>query len=131
MPINFEPSTPVEAYKAIIDQLVEQTSVGVSERLVRDDAVYSKAPNHDAENEFIHSLTEKQRRLVAGMLHDERTSAIHDVLAVLSWWLECRQVGLTFRGEPMPFELSGMGLHGDYVGRCGDWEWPREEAAEA
>ena len=58
------------------------------------------------------------------MVHDERTSAIHDVLADLTWWITTRRVGLTFNGQPMPVELSGMGLHGDYVGRLNGWEWP-------
>jgi hypothetical protein len=27
----------------------------------------------------------------------------------------------------MPVDLSGMGLHGDYIGRRDDWEWPDDE----
>lgn len=44
-----------------------------------------------------------------------------------AWWITARDVGLTFRGEPMPVELSGMGLLGDYVGRRDGWEWPSSE----
>jgi hypothetical protein len=63
--------------------------------------------------------------LLAGMLRHERTSAIFDVLSNLTWWLCCREVGLTFRGQPMPFELNGMGLHGDYIARLDGDEWPK------
>jgi hypothetical protein len=126
MPPNFEPSTPVEAYKAIIDQLVEETTPGVSERLLRESGVYSKAPGDVAANEFVKSLTVEQRLLLADMLHRERMGAIGGTLAVLTWWLLCRDVGLTFRGQPMPFELSGEGLHGDYIGRLDDWQWPKD-----
>jgi len=49
---------------------------------------------------------------------------MHDVLAVLTWWTNCQDVALTFRGEAMPVEQSGMGLHGDYIGRLDGWEWP-------
>jgi hypothetical protein len=60
MPINFEPSTPVEAYKAIIDQLVEEVTPGISERLTREEAIYSKAPAQAAANRFVQSLTAEQ-----------------------------------------------------------------------
>jgi hypothetical protein len=122
-----EPTTPADAYKAIIDQLVNETSHGLSERLVRGSGIYSKAPSEEAANAFVRSLTPEQRNLLADMLRHERTGAIHDVLAVLSWWLSCGGVGLTFHGQPMPFELSDMGLHGDYVGRLDGWQWPKDE----
>jgi hypothetical protein len=35
-------------------------------------------------------------------------------------------LGLTFLGESMPVELSGAGLHGDYIGRRDGWEWPND-----
>jgi len=69
------------------------------------------------------SLTGNQRKLLADMLHHERNGAIHDVLAALTWWLSCCNVGLTFCGEPMPFELSGMGLHGDYESQLVSRGW--------
>jgi hypothetical protein len=126
MPVNFEPSTPLEAYKAIIDQLVEEVTPGISERLVREAGIYSKAPGDAAANEFVRSLTVEQRTTLAQMLHEERVGAVFDVLSRLTWWLGCRSVGLTFNGQPMPFELSGEGLHGDYLGRSNGWEWPKE-----
>ena len=127
MPPSVDPTTPIDVYKAIIDQLVEETSNGVSERLLRESGIYSNAPGEMAENEFAASLSPRQRELLAGMLRKERVGAIHDALAALTWWLSCREVGLTFRGKAVPFELSGMGLHGDYIGRLGGWEWPPEE----
>ena len=41
------------------------------------------------------------------MLHAERIAAIHDVLAVLTWWMEAREAGCTFRGEAMPVGFEG------------------------
>ena len=124
MPINFEPSTPVEAYKAIIDQLVEEVTPGVSERLMREEAIYSKALAETAANRFVQSLTAEQRMLWPTCFTKSEKSAIGGVLSRLTWWLCCRKVGLTFQGQPMPFELSGEGLHGDYIGRCEGWKWP-------
>lgn len=118
------PARPIEAYKAIIDQLVTETSHGVNERLVREQGIFRGARDEPGVHSFVESLTTEQRSTLAQMLYAERTAAIHDVLAVFTWWIVTREVGLTFRGEAMPVELSGMGLHGDYIGRLDDWEWP-------
>ena len=119
-----EPSHPLAAYKAIIDSLVRETRLlGLSEH-VAGSAIFSNAPAHREFNDFIGTLSKKHRKLLAQMLQEERDGAIHDVLAALTWWISARGVGLTFRGKPMPVELSGMGLHGDYIGRRDGWEWP-------
>ncbi len=49
-----------------------------------------------------------------------------DVLAELSWWMDCRGLGFTEKGQVLNVDISGMGLHGDYVGRCSGWEWPNK-----
>jgi hypothetical protein len=124
---ELELSRPVDAYKAIIDELVSETSHGVSEKLVVQEDIFSRAPDAAVFNTFIQSLSAQQRELLARMLHSERNSSIHDVLAVLSWWVSTQEVGFTFRGNAMPVDLSGAGLHGDFVGRQNDWEWPKED----
>jgi len=116
----------VEVYKQIIDQLVER-SPSLGARLVTEQGIYSKAPALKTLNELVESLTPQQRAVLAEILAHERWSAIHDVLAALTWWIDARNVGLTYRGEPMPTQLSEMGLHGDYVGRRDGWEWPKDE----
>jgi hypothetical protein len=103
---------------------------------VREEAVVRGTPFSDLSddrvfNPFIKSLSTEQRQMLAQMLHAERVAAIHDALAVLTWWVLARGVGLTFRGEPMPVELSGAGLHGDYIGRLDDWQWPKDETPPA
>lgn len=123
------PTTPVDAYKAIIDQLVDETRGYGSAYHIEHLGVFSKGKAHHAYNDFIASLSEEHRVLLTKMLRDERDSAIGDVLAVLSWWVDCRHLGFTYRNAPMPVDLSGMGLHGDYVGRCTDWQWPDSDGA--
>ena len=127
MPVNFDPTSPIEAYKAMIDQLVEQTTPGVNARRLGESGVYSGSAEDAAANDLVTSLSGQQRDVLAEMLRQERVSAIHDVLAAFTWWLLCREVGLTFRGKPMPFQLSEMGLHGDYIGRLDGWEWPSDD----
>jgi hypothetical protein len=123
-----DPATPIDAYKAIIDQLLSETRrLGSSEHVAKS-SIFSRAPVHGAFNDFLGSLNRTQRELLASMLQEERDGTIHDVLAALTWWIISRGVGLTFHGEPMPVDLSGMGLHGDYVGRREGWDWPSEDA---
>jgi hypothetical protein len=124
MPTQSIPASPSDAYKQIIDNLVERTpSLGA--RLIKEKAIYSNALGEEKMNELVLSLTKEQRQVLSEMLTFERMSAIHDVLADLTWWIDCREVGWTYRGETMPVQMSGMGLHGDYIGRLADWEWPK------
>jgi hypothetical protein len=75
-------------------------------------------------NQLVHLLTPEQRRLLGDMLLQERWGTIHDVLAVLTSWISSDGLAFAFQGEPMPVDLSGTGLHGDFVGRLQGWEWP-------
>lgn len=122
------PTTPLEAYKAIIDKLVRETSLYGAGPRVAERGIFSNAPDHQEYNEFIRTLTPEHRALVARMLSEERESGVFAVLADLTWWMTTRDVGLTFRGEPMPIELSGEGLHGDYIARKDGWAWPDDDA---
>lgn len=122
-----ENAPPVEVYKEIIDLLVSETSeLGPARWVLK--GIYSKAPADRPKNDLVENLSPDQRIVLSQMLRDARTSAIHDLLSVLSWYIECHGVGLTYRGAPMPVDLSGMGLHGDYVGRAEGWEWPEDKA---
>jgi hypothetical protein len=119
-------ATPVDVYRAIIDQLVNETRHLGSSAHVAKHQFFSKAPAHSEFNEFIRSLTEDQRLVLARMLEEERHCAIGDLLAALSWWIDCHDVGLTYQGKPMPVDLSGMGLHGDFIARVAGDEWPAD-----
>jgi hypothetical protein len=116
--------TPDGTYKAIIDQLVNDTRLRGAAPQVLKNGIFSNAPVHREFNKFIGSLSEQQREVLSLILQEERDAAIHDVLADLTWWIVSRGVGWTVRGEPMPVDQSGMGLHGDYLGRRDGWEWP-------
>ena len=116
-------------YRKIIDQLVNET---------RTNSAYSKRASENQQfpveseqvefNDLLTSLTSEQRLLLSKVLLQERSSSIHDVLAVFSWWVECRGFGFSLNDQPMPVGLSGMGMHGDYVGRVDNWAWPENEA---
>jgi hypothetical protein len=119
--------TPAATYREIIDKLVNDARQSVAAKLVRTEGIFSRAPSRRTLNKFVGLLSHQQRNLLSQMLEAERDSAFHDVLAELTWWISCRDVGWTVRGEPMPVDQSGMGLHGDYVGRRDGWEWPIDQ----
>jgi uncharacterized protein DUF6547 len=121
------PSRPIDGYKEIIDELVRETSRGVTEKRVVERRTFLETSDAAVYNPFLGSLSANQREMLAQMLHAERVAAIHDVLAVFTWWVETRDVSFTFRGEVMPVDLSGEGLNGDYIGRLANWEWPKDE----
>jgi len=76
---------------------------------------------------FVGRLDAGDRAILARLLDEERSGGIHDVLATLTWYLDCRDVEWSVRGEPMPIGYEG-GLHYDYVGRvAGDWPWPETD----
>jgi hypothetical protein len=129
MPDKPIPSRPIDAYKQIIDDLVEDTPSPAA-RWVVEERFFTKAKGEKHMNELVRSLTTAQRAVLAEMLTQERSAGIHDVLAALTWWVICQDLAFTYHGEPMPVDLSGMGLHGDYVGRLSDWAWP-EDAEKA
>ncbi|GGA19513.1 DUF6547 family protein [Dyella nitratireducens] len=120
---------PAATYKAIIDQLVDETRLrSVLAERAHENRPFPLASGWSNFNELLSSLTEHQRNLMSEVLRAERVSAIHDVLALFSWWIESQGVGLSLDGEPMPVDFSGEGLHGDFIGRCGDWAWPDDTA---
>lgn len=116
--------TALDVYKSIIDEFVNQTRRYGSSSHVAESGIFSNAPADGKFNEFIGTLSQTQRELLAEMLQEERDGAIHDLLVALSGWIDCEDVGLTWQGKEMPVDLSGMGLHGDFVGRRDGWEWP-------
>jgi hypothetical protein len=76
-----------------------------------------------AANELVSRLSRSDRETLASMLEAERSGAIHDVLANLTWWLDTGSVRWSSGEEPMPAGLEG-GLHCDFIGRLAGWEWP-------
>jgi hypothetical protein len=130
MPENPESSSERSVYQQIIDQLVTETRPSTSAEWVVTEGKFTNQPSKSAWNAFVVSLSEPQRKILAELLQDERDAGISDVLTLLTWWMECGDVSLTVRGEPVfapgtaPVGVLGVGLHGDYVARCqgGGWD---------
>lgn len=119
------PLLAIDVYKKLVDDLVFQTP-SVSGKLISEEGIYSRGQSEfgNKMNEFVKGLSVEERITLASMLTDERRRAIGDVLSMLSWWISCHGLSMSVRGETMPVDLSGMGLHGDYSGRLEGWNWP-------
>jgi hypothetical protein len=111
----------------MIDALVEDTRCNVSDRLVLEDGIYSKAEGYSQANALVASLSAAQRKVLADVLLDQRKSAISSALALLDWRLTNGLV-ITYCGEPIPFVQCEGGPHGDYLARCDNWKWLDEDA---
>jgi hypothetical protein len=97
----------VDAYKTIVDQLVNETTHSVMQQLVTERGFFLETSDYAVFNRLVRSLTPEQRRLLGDMLLQERWGTIHDVLAVLTWWMSSDGLAFTFQGELMPVDLSG------------------------
>ncbi|HEX8916032.1 MAG TPA: DUF6547 family protein [Humisphaera sp.] len=129
MPQNPQPSPARRAYKAFIDALVEDTRQNLCDRLVCDDGLYRDADGYDDANALVASMSDEQRRVLAGILLDQRMSAVGSALALLDWKLG-DDIVVLHRGHPVPFDQCEGGPHGDYLARCGGWQWLDQETED-
>lgn len=118
-----------EGYREFIDGLVN-TTPSVAEQLLRDEGIYRRAHDDEPINSFVRGLPPEDRELIARICRAERTAAIHDALAALTWWMSAESVLLTVNGNVVPVDESGMGLHGDFMARLEHWPWPEAAASE-
>jgi hypothetical protein len=122
------PKDPAGAYKRIIDECVEFAQDVNANRIRSGEPVVPTDPKAP-ENLLVQSLSQAQRQTLAKMLDDARSGGVHDLLSRLTWWIMCAGLRLGYRGQPVPVDFSGAGLHGDYIGRLAaedTWEWPKK-----
>lgn len=103
--------SPRAVYRDFIDRLVAETSLVTTRR----------APERFA------SLSTEVQSSIEEVRREERIAAIHDVLEQLSWLIDMWDVSLVLDGSALPVDESGMGLHGDFIGRLEGWPWPSKQ----
>src|SRR5262249_7349735 len=118
---------PIDVYKEIIDQLVNETTQSVSQKLVTERGFFLETSAHAVFNELVRSLTPEKRTLLVTLSLAARRSPAQDSLALWTCWILGGGLAFTFEGGPMPVELSGQGLHGDFIGRLQGWDWPDQQ----
>ena len=122
-----EPKFAQDAYKSFIDDLVSDAKKrgGGSRLASQGKTILRSKDDEKAFNQLFSQLSPSQRDLLVRVLREERGEAFHDLLATLTWQIDCNDFALTFQGEPMQYYEGG--LHCDFIGRdSDDWEWPQE-----
>lgn len=110
-------------YMTIIDELVSLSNKR-GYKNISEKGIYSKAVGSEKYNDLIQNLSVDEREILIDLLMETQVEAIHSVLASLSWWIDCKGLNLHQENEKLDVDISGMGLHGDYIGRLQGWEWP-------
>jgi hypothetical protein len=129
-PIMASPKIPAyEAYKKFIDILVEDALTRGEGTCLKNGgkimppSLVDKDANKNTYSNFFESLDDVQKKLLITLLQEARIEAFHDVLAQLTFHIDCHGFGMTFNGQPMPVGIEG-GLHQDFIGRLdGGYKW--------
>lgn len=99
-----------ELYKTLIDELVK-----ISEHSVGADNVRKgRVPAADSE---------KINRVLAAFVAEEYVSGIFDVLDLLEWYINCRDMKISVDGEILPTGKFD-GMQNDFISRRGGWKFP-------
>ncbi|MER8365603.1 DUF6547 family protein [Mesorhizobium sp. M1348] len=99
-------------YQKFIDEFVELSGSEVVADRIRKYG-HTERTNHDdlpldlqeeTRKAFLLSLTGSNREIVAQLIEDARSSAVHDVLSHLQWKHTCGGLDLTVDGYRLPRE---------------------------
>ncbi len=121
-------------YQKFIDEFVELAkSEVVADRIRKNghsertnDADMSLDLQEQARKSFVLSLTDSNREILAQLIEEARSSAVHDALAVLEWMHTCGGLDLIVDGHPLPKDPFWGSMHMDYVCRRNGDSWPEE-----
>ena len=112
----------VELNKELIDGLVKISGSCVNAAKVEGGLVKGTAEDAGI-NQILGKLSEEERKVLAQYISKTYQSGIYDMLVQLEWLRECRGMKISMEGEELPLGQF-EGIPCDYIGRCGDWEWP-------
>jgi Family of unknown function (DUF6547) len=105
---------PIQEHKKFIESLVESTP-SVAARLVRGEAIYSRAKDHSGLNDLVRQLSPENREALAQMLETERTNAFFDVLGRFSDACVRSEWRILKNGVEIPFEPFGYSMSEEYL----------------
>jgi hypothetical protein len=122
------------AYKSFIDQLVEISRVDTTAKRIRENGHGERTnecdlPLSETEHQrktFLLSLNSNQHIMLAEMLEEARTGAIHDFASYLEWAISCDQMTLNWKGENIPSSPYTT-MHYDFICRNQGDTWPDDK----
>jgi hypothetical protein len=114
-------NTPIELYKAVIDDLLTWPRTSVRAHHVREWRVGTPKPYELSPqfNDLMAKFSSEQRHLIANMLQESHQSGMFAVLAYLTDEINLRGLRLSRDGITLPVEPFGSTLYED-------WIWRRE-----
>jgi hypothetical protein len=122
-------STPLDEYKAFIDEIVDQRQ-DMSARWVMEKREWPDFPENKAINDFVSSLDDSQRKVLATMLQHSRDGGIHDVLGFLNELMSMERLRLIIDDNELPCEPFGSEMHYDWTCRKEGDAWPEPDVGE-
>jgi hypothetical protein len=119
-------NSPIELYKAFIDDLLTWPRTSVTARHVREwrdgtPKPYELSPEF---NELMAKFTAEQRHLIANMLQESHESGMFAVLAYLTDEINLRGLRFSRDGSMFPVEPFGATLYEDWIWRRDSRSWP-------
>ena len=111
----------LEMYKAFIDGLVERKD-SVRGKWILGNGYPNTDENRDI-NELLSMLSNEQKRIIVQMVIEARESGIHDTLQYMNEMMDCRDLVLSQKGEPYPYDHFDS-MYYDFIARCAGDEWP-------
>lgn len=123
-------------YQKFIDAFVELASSDIVAGGIRKNGHSERMNDKDlplnlqaeTRKRVLLSFADSNREIVAQLIEEARSSAIHDVLSELEWMQTCGRLELTVDGYPLPKGLFWGSMHMDYVCRQAGDPWPEEDA---
>lgn len=110
-------------YQHIIDALVKPAHSIKAEKISNRQSLPETTTNAGF-NDLLQSLSEAQRGMLAQLLQQERQSAIHDALVVLSELMNLDELRFSVNGRELEHEPYGTELYFDWVARVAGDPWP-------
>jgi hypothetical protein len=116
-------TTPLDEYKQLIDDLVAQRE-DVSAAWVRGKRKWPNSADNKPINDFLRSLKDAQRDVLADMLQHARDGGIHDVLGYLNERGHFDKLKIVINGRELPHEPFGSEFNYDWTCRKEGDDWP-------
>ena len=113
----------LDGYKVIIDDLVTISESVPAQWCIR--GTYPDTDENSSINKLLASLSEDQRKVIALMLSDAKSSGIHDALAYFSEKQNTDGLVFILNGRTVPTEPFGTELNYDYIARKAGDSWPK------
>jgi hypothetical protein len=126
--------TTNSAYKLFVDELVELSRVEVTAKRIREyghsertnDAHLPLEKIEQQRKEFFLFLLPQQREIIAELLEEAYSGAIHDVASFLEGKLCSDDMRITWKGEDVTSSPYAT-MHYDFICRRDGDVWPDEE----